>query len=82
MTIKVGDHLPQATFTVNTPDGPVAKTTDEMFKGKTMVLFGVPGAFTADVPQESFAGFPLRTRRISKPRGSKVFASRPSTISS
>ena len=33
MTIKVGDSLPQATFTVMTEEGPKPKTTDEIFKG-------------------------------------------------
>jgi len=31
MTIQVGDHLPQATFRVNGPDGPQARTTDDVF---------------------------------------------------
>ena len=44
--IKVGDSLPNATFTVMTADGPKPRTTDEIFKGKKVVLFGVPGAFT------------------------------------
>ena len=44
--IKVGDQLPNATFTVMTADGPKPRTTDEIFKGKKVVLFGVPGAFT------------------------------------
>jgi peroxiredoxin len=46
MTIKVGDTLPQATFTTFGPDGPKPITTDEIFKGKTVALFAVPGAFT------------------------------------
>jgi peroxiredoxin len=46
MPIKVGDHLPNAKFRVGTPEGPAWKTTDEIFKGKKVVLFGVPGAFT------------------------------------
>ncbi|NDA47046.1 MAG: peroxiredoxin [Alphaproteobacteria bacterium] len=44
--IKVGDHLPNVTFTVMTSDGPKPKTTDEVFKGKKVVLFALPGAFT------------------------------------
>ena len=44
--IKVGDSLPNATFTVMTADGPKPRATDEIFKGKKVVLFGVPGAFT------------------------------------
>ena len=44
--IKVGDQIPNATFTVMSADGPKPKTSDEIFKGKKVVLFGVPGAFT------------------------------------
>jgi len=46
MPIKVGDHLPSAKFRLGTPEGPVWKTTDEIFKGKKVALFAVPGAFT------------------------------------
>ncbi|PWL19089.1 peroxiredoxin [Falsochrobactrum shanghaiense] len=46
MTIKVGDRLPEATFKVKTADGVKDATTDEVFKGKKVVLFAVPGAFT------------------------------------
>jgi peroxiredoxin len=46
MTIKVGDRLPEAKFRVMTGEGPAWKTTDEIFKGKTVALFGVPGAYT------------------------------------
>jgi peroxiredoxin len=46
MAIKVGDRVPNSTFTVMTPDGPKPKSTDELFKGKKVVLFAVPGAFT------------------------------------
>ena len=46
MTIKVGDQIPQAAFTTFGPDGPKPITTDEVFKGKTVALFAVPGAFT------------------------------------
>jgi peroxiredoxin len=46
MTIKVGDAVPAATFTTFRADGPGPITTDELFKGKTVALFAVPGAFT------------------------------------
>ena len=46
MTIKVGDRLPEASFRVMGPQGPAGKSTDEVFKGKKVVLFAVPGAFT------------------------------------
>jgi peroxiredoxin len=44
--IKVGDRLPEAKFRVMTPEGPKVKTTDDVFKGKKVALFAVPGAFT------------------------------------
>ncbi len=46
MTIKVGDKVPSATLTTMGPDGPKPISTDELFKGKTVALFAVPGAFT------------------------------------
>jgi peroxiredoxin len=46
MPIKVGDRLPEAKFRVMGPEGPAWKTTDEVFKGKKVALFAVPGAYT------------------------------------
>ena len=46
MPIKVGDRLPNAKFRVMSAEGPAWKTTDEIFKGKKVALFAVPGAFT------------------------------------
>ena len=46
MPITVGDRLPNATFRVMTDTGPQAKTVDEIFRGKTVAIFAVPGAFT------------------------------------
>jgi peroxiredoxin len=46
MAIKVGDRIPEGKFRVMGPDGPAWKTTDEVFKGKKVALFAVPGAFT------------------------------------
>jgi len=57
MAIKVGDRLPNSTFTVMTADGPKPKTTDEMFKGKKVVLFAVPGAFTPTCHKNHLPGF-------------------------
>lgn len=44
--IKVGDHVPSATFTVMGEGGPQPKTSDDIFKGKKVAIFAVPGAFT------------------------------------
>jgi len=57
MTIKVGDTLPSTTFRVMTADGPKPKTTDEVFKGKKVVLFAVPGAFTPTCTKNHLPGF-------------------------
>jgi peroxiredoxin len=46
MPIKVGDKLPNATFRVMTSEGPKPRTTDEVFRGRKVALFAVPGAFT------------------------------------
>ena len=50
MTIKVGESVPSGSFTVMTAEGPKPMTTDELFKGKKVVLFAVPGAFTPTCP--------------------------------
>jgi peroxiredoxin len=46
MTIQVGDKLPESKFRVMTAEGPVEKSTDDVFKGKKVALFAVPGAYT------------------------------------
>ncbi len=57
MAIKVGDRLPEAKFRVMTTDGPGWKTTDDVFKGKKVVLFAVPGAFTPTCHRNHLPGF-------------------------
>jgi peroxiredoxin len=47
MSIKVGDRLPEAKFRVMAAEGPAWKSTDDIFKGKKVALFAVPGAFTS-----------------------------------
>ena len=46
MTIKQGDKLPDAVLMEMTGNGPEPRKTDDIFKGKTVALFAVPGAFT------------------------------------
>ncbi|MFQ5626801.1 MAG: peroxiredoxin [Methyloligellaceae bacterium] len=46
MALSVGDKLPGATFKVMTDDGLADMTTQDVFAGKTVALFAVPGAFT------------------------------------
>ncbi|KMO16042.1 peroxiredoxin [Methylobacterium platani] len=64
MTIQVGDHLPQATFRVMGPEGPAAKTTDDVFKGRRVVLVAVPGAFTPTCHRNHLPGYVTRRADI------------------
>lgn len=57
MTIQVGDTIPSATLNIMTADGPSAITTDDIFKGKTVALFGLPGAFTPTCSAQHLPGF-------------------------
>jgi len=56
MTIKVGDHIPSATLNY-LKDGVQAIRTDDLFKGKKVVLFSVPGAFTPTCSAKHLPGF-------------------------
>src|ERR1700735_2145485 len=57
MTLKVGDTVPRAFFMTFGSDGPKPITTDEVFKGKTVALFAVPGAFTPTCSAKHLPGF-------------------------
>ena len=57
MTLKVGDKLPQGSFTKMGESGPEAVSTDELFSGKRVVLFAVPGAFTPACNDTHLPGF-------------------------
>jgi peroxiredoxin len=57
MAIKVGDRIPEAKFRVMSAEGPAWKTADEVFKGKKVVLFAVPGAFTPTCHKNHLPGF-------------------------
>jgi peroxiredoxin len=73
MTIAVGDRLPQATFRVMTADGPAPRTTDEVFAGRKVVLFAVPGAFTPTCHKNHLPGFLEKADQI-KARGVDAIA--------
>ena len=55
--IKVGDTIPHAKLTAATPEGPKELTTDELFSGKKVVLFAVPGAFTPTCSAKHLPGY-------------------------
>ena len=57
MTIKVGDKLPNLTLTVATAEGPKPTPTDEIFKGRKVALFALPGAFTPTCSAKHLPGF-------------------------
>ncbi|MEM7653324.1 MAG: peroxiredoxin [Pseudomonadota bacterium] len=57
MTIKVGDKLPSATLREMTADGPHPVETNDLFAGKTVVVFSVPGAFTPTCSAKHLPGF-------------------------
>jgi len=57
MTIKVGDKLPNVTLSQATAEGPKPVQTDDFFKGKTVALFAVPGAFTPTCSAKHLPGF-------------------------
>ncbi len=57
MTIKVGDTVPSATLMKMTEAGPAPVSTDELFKGRTVALFSVPGAFTPTCSAKHLPGY-------------------------
>ncbi|HEX3440347.1 MAG TPA: peroxiredoxin [Pseudolabrys sp.] len=57
MTIQVGDKIPTATLKYLGPEGPKDISTDELFGGKKVALFAVPGAFTPTCSQRHLPGY-------------------------
>ena len=57
MTIAVGDKLPDLKLKEHTPDGPAEVSTEDLFKGKRVVLFAVPGAFTPTCSLNHLPGY-------------------------
>lgn len=57
MTISVGDKLPDATLVEMTTDGPTPRTTAEIFGGRKVAIFSVPGAFTPTCSAKHLPGF-------------------------
>lgn len=72
MTIKVGDKVPAGKFTIMKKDGPGALSTDELFKGKKVVLFSVPGAFTPTCTKEHLPGFVKQAQALKKKGVDKI----------
>lgn len=57
MTISVGDKIPSVDLGIMTADGPGVTSSDDIFKGRKVALFGVPGAFTRTCSSRHLPGF-------------------------
>jgi peroxiredoxin len=57
MTIQVGDKVPEVTLYEMTDEGPAARSSDDIFSGKKVVLFALPGAFTPTCSAKHVPGF-------------------------
>lgn len=64
MAIKVGDKLPDTTFMTMTAEGPKPMTTADVFGGKKVALFAVPGAFTPTCSKTHMPGFVNRVAEL------------------
>jgi glutaredoxin/glutathione-dependent peroxiredoxin len=72
MTIKVGERLPNATLRLVTPDGPKSVETKDYFAGNTVVLFGLPGAFTPTCHKNHLPGFIVNEARFKEEGVDKI----------
>ncbi|MCR9185771.1 MAG: peroxiredoxin [Halieaceae bacterium] len=64
MTIKVGDKIPAVTLKTMGAEGPVNISTDEIFAGKKVLLFAVPGAFTPGCSLTHLPGYVVNADKI------------------
>jgi len=71
--IKVGDKLPEASFNVPGLDGMQTKSTADIFDGKTVALFAVPGAFTPTCSVKHLPSFKEKAAEL-KAKGVDVIA--------
>lgn len=64
MSVQQGDTIPKATFKVMGSNGPEDRSTDEVFSGKKVVLFAVPGAFTPGCTVTHLPGYVVQADAI------------------
>jgi peroxiredoxin len=57
MTIQAGEKMPAGNFGIMTSEGPGSISTEELFSGKKVVLFAVPGAFTPTCSMKHLPGY-------------------------
>lgn len=73
MTIQVGDKVPAIGFSVMTSEGPKPISSDDVFAGKKVVFFAVPGAFTPGCSMTHLPGFVVDADAI-KAKGADTIA--------
>ena len=64
MSIQTGDKIPACTLKTMGAEGPTDITTEEIFSGKKVVLFAVPGAFTPGCSMTHLPGFVVNADKI------------------
>ena len=64
MSIQQGDRLPEATLHTMRDGRPTAVTTSELFSGKKVVMFAVPGAFTPTCSEAHLPGYVVQADAI------------------
>jgi len=64
MTIEVGDKIPSGAFKIMGEEGPQDITTDDVFAGKKVVFFAVPGAFTPGCSMTHLPGYVVNADKI------------------
>ena len=57
MSIRIGDRIPRAPLNIMRDGAPAAVTSDEIFNGRKVVLFAVPGAFTPTCSVRHLPGY-------------------------
>jgi len=73
MSIKIGDKLPQASFMTLGAEGPAPMSSEDIFAGKTVALFAVPGAFTPTCSAKHLPSFQANAAAL-KAKGVDVIA--------
>ncbi|HYD15843.1 MAG TPA: peroxiredoxin [Hyphomicrobium sp.] len=73
MAIKVGDRVPESNFTIMADGGPKAVSSGDFFKGRTVVLFGVPAAFSPTCSEQHLPGFLAQADAL-RAKGAAVIA--------
>ena len=73
MAIQAGDSIPSVKIMQATAEGPREVDTGELFKGKTAVLFGVPGAFTPTCSAKHLPGFVEQADAL-RAKGAEIIA--------